>query len=236
MYGGNGHKPNYVMILLGLLCFLAASILLHSFKGRFTQEYGEEKSMGSSMPVMEDTINVSGNTSASEQLTEVSPTPGVAVNQDWVIYVTGSVKKPGVYRVPINSRVYQALEIAGGFTAKADQESVNLAAMLEDGAHIRFPAKGETGTAQNQGGGVQPTSQPAKTQVVKTADSAKINLNTADQSKLEELPGFGPKTSQLIIQYRDSNGGFKRVEDLLLVKGIGPKKYDAIKNLVTVER
>ncbi len=231
MHGGNRRNLNNVMVFLGLLCFLLAAVLAYSFKGKFGQDTAGVTSLGSPMPVMEDTIDVTQkNPSAQQQLSSVAPVEGPAAEQDWVIYVTGSVKKPGVYKIPHGARVYQVLEIAGGFAANADQEAVNLAAMLEDGAHIRFPARGEDNTSMP--GAVQPKNSNSQVQKIPASDL--VNLNTAQQSDLEALPGVGPKTAQAIIQYRDSNGGFKRVEDLLLIKGIGAKKYDAIKSLVKV--
>lgn len=236
MYGEGGNKRNLVMIILGLICFLGASILLHSFKGQFGQDTLGKKTVDL-MPVMEDTIDVSPSSSATypSQLTSVAQEkPETVKEQEWVVYITGSVKKPGVYRIPLGSRIFQALEAAGGFANEADQEAVNLAAMLQDGAHIKFPAKGEAGTRQ----GPVPTNPTAPSSGLGTSDlkasTEFINLNTAEKEDLEKLPGVGPKTAQLIIDYREKNGAYKRAEDLLLIKGIGPAKYDAVKKLVTV--
>lgn len=236
MYGEGGNKRNLVMVILGLVCFLGAAILLHSYKGQFGQETVGKKTVDL-MPVMEDTIDVSPSASASNssQLSSVTQAATETTKEEWVIYITGSVKKPGVYRVPIGSRVYQALEAAGGFASQADQEAVNLAAILQDGAHVTFPAKGETAPRQ----GPAPTNSTAAPSSGIVAGGLKasaelIDLNTAGKEDLEKLPGVGPKTAQLIIDYREKNGMYKRAEDLLLIKGIGPAKYDAVKNLVTI--
>jgi len=235
MYGEGGNKRNLVMMILGLVCFLGAAILLHSYKGQFGQESVGKKTVDL-MPVMEDTIDVSPSASASSptQLSSVSQDKFEAVKEEWVVYITGSVKKPGVYRIPLGSRVYQALEAAGGFASKADQEAVNLAAILQDGAHVTFPAKGEAAPRQvTASANSAPPSSGIATEGSKVS-SELINLNTAGKEDLEKLPGVGPKTAQLIIDYREKNGAYKRAEDLLLIKGIGPKKYDSVKNLVTV--
>jgi len=222
-------ERHYVLIIAGLLCFAAAAVLLYSFKGRFDDGSSDE----AAMPVMEDTIDVSVNNGASAQVSGVSSAAEPAVEQFWVVYVTGAVKNPGVYRIPLGSRAYQALDAAGGFRPDADKEAVNLAAMLGDGLHVHFPAKGEAlreqapPQVQAVGGTASRGSSNARSQ-------AAVNINTASSQELESLPGVGPKTAQAIIDYREENGGFKRVEDLLLVKGIGPKKYDALKAAVTV--
>jgi competence protein ComEA len=234
MYGKSGNKLSFLMIFLGLLCFLVAAVLGYSFKGRFGQDTAGKSSIESAMPVMEDTIDVSANnTPALQRLSSGVQTAQEESSKKWVVYITGSVKKPGVYEIPAGARIYQALEIAGGFSANADQEAVNLAAMLEDGSHIRFPAKGEA-NVNNAASPAAVQVQTSGTQANKKRSSELININTAGQSDLEQLPGIGPKTALSIINYRDANGGFKRPEDLLLIKGIGAKKYDAIKSLVTV--
>lgn len=221
MYGDNERKVNYLLITAGVVCFIVAAVLLHSFKGQFGKETAGVASVESQMPVMEETLNV-------EQ-----KQPAAAPPQEWVIYVTGAVKKPGVYKISPEARIYQALEAAGGFNADADKEAVNLAAKLEDGSQVHFPAKGEKQETQSQ----TPPSAPVKTPGIqaKTPDASRlVNINTARQDEIETLPGIGPKTALSIIAYREANGAFKRIEDLLLIKGIGAKKYDAVKSMVTV--
>ncbi len=234
----NNRKVNLLLIAGGLLCFLLAAVLLTSFKGKF----GRDTASVSSVPVMEDTIDVSAKTSPGgtasspeAQGERLASSANEAQPSSWVVYITGAVKKPGVYTIPAGSRVYQALEYAGGFATNADQEAVNLAEPLEDGAHIKFFKIGEnsaasTGTVQSSGAKNQQTAS------TKTSSQQKglININRASQQDLESLPGVGPKTAQAIISYREANGSFGRTEDLLLVKGIGPKKYDAIKGLISV--
>ncbi|MDD4160646.1 MAG: helix-hairpin-helix domain-containing protein [Synergistaceae bacterium] len=231
MFGGNRKRGSYFLLVLGLICFAAATILLHSFKGQFGQDTAGKTTVNM-MPEMEDTIDVSAPAPASLSQKGASVSSG-AVKEEWVVYITGSVKKPGVYTIPAGSRVYQALEAAGGFTAEADQDAVNLAAMLQDGAHIKFPAKGES---LPQGHGTSSPVKPASSSGSICADESGklVNINTAMREELEKLPGIGPKTAQLIIDHREKNGLYERTEDLLLVKGIGPGKYDAVKNLVTV--
>lgn len=220
-------KQNTLLVFAGLFCLVTAFVLLQSFKGKFEQETPSV----SGLPAIEDTIDV-GTRQEPVATGQVSSTflPG-ATGSAWVVYITGAVKKPSVYEIPANSRVYAALEAAGGFSVDADHDAVNLASMAEDGMHIRFLFKNE---AVGQSGG---SSQRPSGAVVRTEVNALrlLNLNFCTAAELQTLPGIGKRTAKLILAHRKANGGFARVEDLLLVKGIGPKKFDAIKELVTVD-
>jgi len=136
-----------------------------------------------------------------------------------VVYVTGAVRKPGVYQLPDGKRIIDAIEKAGGVTPKADAVTVNLAALLIDGEQILVPE------AFAPGAGAAPTgSGPAV--------AGLVHLNSADVTALDALPGVGPATAQRIIDWRDQNGGFRTVDDLEQVPGIGPAKLDALRDLV----
>ena len=137
-----------------------------------------------------------------------------------VVHVVGAVQKPGVYRLPAGSRIYQALEQAGGGLEGADLERINLAQPLVDGQQVFLPLKGAEGAGQPQPtGGVT---------------SGKVNINTAGKEELENLPGIGAVKAQGIINYRQQHGPFQRIEDLLDVSGIGEKTLAEIKELITV--
>lgn len=170
-------------------------------------------------------------------------------NQQVVAHVTGEVANPSVVTLPGGSRVSDAVEAAGGLTGNADAEAVNLARLVADGEQIRIPAVGEAPAGQAPGGqqpdpapdGRSPGGQgPGASTAPAPPDSGpgavpggKIDLNTADSATLETLPGVGPVTAQAIITHRDQTP-FTSVEDLLLVKGIGPKTFESLKDLVTV--
>lgn len=144
-----------------------------------------------------------------------------------VIHVSGAVKRPGVYTLPEGARVIQALEEAGGALPEADLESVNLAQPLYDGQQARIPFKVEEGdpSGSSAGSGVE---------VNTSLQNAKININTAERSQLESLPGIGSVKAQGIVHYREQNGPFRQVEDLVKVSGIGDKTLENIKDLITV--
>lgn len=213
----------------GVLCFALAFVLLSAFRGEFGKDTAGKSSV---MPVMEDTIDVTPRAAAEKseprRVKAVSGEGGSSA--PWVVYVTGAVKKPGVYEVAPGARVYEALNAAGGFAANADQEAVNLAAKLDDGEHVRFLRKGE---AAPPGRTALPTA-PVQSAASAVGQSVKININRATQAELESISGIGPKRAQAIIEYRRQNGNFSRVEDIMNVRGIGPKNFESIKDRITV--
>lgn len=135
------------------------------------------------------------------------------------VHVTGEVAQPGIYELPYGSRAADAVEAAGGFTEQADQKSLNLAAVLEDGSQVRVAAIGEEPPPRSSGSATQ---------------TELVNINTASAAELETLPDIGPATAQKIITYRDANGPFASIEDVQDVPDIGPVTYNAIRDLITV--
>lgn len=135
-----------------------------------------------------------------------------------IIHVDGCVKKPGIIELTENSRVAQAIEKAGGFTKEADTLEVNLASILEDGMKIYIPSHND-----NKG-----------EMKMETDTKSKININSANQTELEKLPGIGSSTALKIINYRKENGKFNTIEDLKNIKGIGDSKFQKIKELIYV--
>jgi len=151
-----------------------------------------------------------------------------------IVYVTGAVSEPGVYSLPINSRVEDAIHKAGGMTKEANSCSLNLAANLQDGSQIHVPLKSEPailGSGVTFSSGVDKSGEK---QLISTTSSYPININTASQIELENLPGIGPVTAQKIIEYRQENE-FLIIEDLQKVSGIGPATFEKLKDLITVD-
>lgn len=154
-----------------------------------------------------------------------SPSPSVAA--DLLVHVCGAVRAPGVVRLPEGARVAEALELAGGPSARADLGGVNLAARVIDGQQIVVPQRGETGTS----GGAAAAPAGAGSGV---AGGTLVNINTATPAELETLPGVGPATAQKIVDYRTAHGGFKTLDDLKSVPGIGEAKFAAVKDAITL--
>ncbi len=144
--------------------------------------------------------------------------PGAAV----YVHVLGAVNSPGLYSFREGDRAIDAVAAAGGYTAEADRRVVNLARFLSDGEQIIVPTQSETasGAALNPAGS--------------HANGGKVNLNTADAAALESLPRVGPALAARILAWREENGRFASVEDLMSVSGIGDKTFAGLKDLVTV--
>jgi competence protein ComEA len=138
------------------------------------------------------------------------------------VHILGAVAKPGLYELHDGDRAVDAIAAAGGFTAKADQQQLNLARFISDGEQLYVPEKGEAPVASSRGNALG------------AANGAKVNLNTADESTLETLPRVGPAMAARIIAWREANGRFSSVEDLMNVTGIGEKTFADLKDLVTV--
>lgn len=164
-----------------------------------------------------------------------SPDEGEAV-----VHVVGAVKQPGVIRMKSSDRVQDALAKAGGAKADASLDEINLAAKLVDGTQLLVPRKGmseEVAEPYRGGGSEAYRARPAASSSPATSGKSEpgvgsISLNSANGSQLDRLPGVGPATAAKILEYRQSHGGFSSVDELLAVKGIGPKKLAAMRKFV----
>lgn len=160
----------------------------------------------------------SGSTSSATAAPPTTSTP------DAIVHVAGAVASPGVYHLPATSRVVDAIAAAGGLTAAADTDGVNLAAPVRDGSRIYVPESGEAVPVVVAGAEPSPGT---------TLPAGPIDLNAATVEQLDTLPGVGPSTAAAIVAYRDQHGPFAAVDDLGEVRGIGPAKLDALRGLVT---
>jgi competence protein ComEA len=178
-------------------------------------------------------VNSSGEDEGTPSATQMV-TPQAQSNEI-VVHVAGAVKNPGIVRIPRGSRVDDAVKAAGGFSYQADPDSVNLAQPLEDGVQVYVPRKGETVTVERRVGSVSSSGVSVRGSAERTEPPAgKININTASAEQLESLPGVGPATARAILDYRKQNGGFQSVDELIEVRGIGPKKLEQIRPYVVV--
>jgi competence protein ComEA len=137
-----------------------------------------------------------------------------------LVHVVGAVRAPGLYELPEDSRVDDAIREAGGAKAKAALELVNLAAPVADGQQVVVPSRGELAA-----------SAPADSTAGEAA-GGKVHLNSATLEELDTLPGIGPVTAQEILSYRDAQGAFQSVDELDAVPGIGPARLAQLKPLV----
>ncbi|MDR3353527.1 MAG: helix-hairpin-helix domain-containing protein [Synergistaceae bacterium] len=210
----------------GAACLIAAFLLVSAFHGNFADkgpapvapdEFAEDRGQG----------QASGREDGK-----------------WVVYVTGAVMSPGVYEVPAGSRVLDAVAGAGGFSSNADPEAINLAERIEDEAHIKVPRKGEAKAQGEASQAARPSGVQAGTSGAaarpaasskQAGASARININRATADEMLALPGIGPKLSQAIVSYREQNGPFATPEGLMEVRGIGAKRFESLKDLVSVK-
>jgi competence protein ComEA len=153
--------------------------------------------------------------------------------------VAGAVRRPGLYSLPDGARVAAALERAGGVGRKADRAAVNLAAKLTDGQQVFVPGRGASGAgaagaSPSAGSGAASGAAGGSAASASGAASpgARISLSSATQAQLEQLDGIGPALAQRIIDYREQNGGFKSIDQLQEVSGIGEKRFEALKDRV----
>ena len=147
---------------------------------------------------------------STDVVATATPAPGGAI----YVHVLGAVLAPGLYELREGDRVVDAIAVAGGFAEGADETQLNLARQVADGEQLVVPVMGAPVAAGEQSG--------------------KVNLNTATAEQLETLPRVGPALSQRILDWREQNGRFSSVEDLMSVTGIGGKTFEGLRDLVTV--
>lgn len=160
---------------------------------------------------------------------DITITPKV---ETYYVHICGAVKKPGVYEVSSGARIFEIVEMAGGFTKEADEDYINQAASIEDGQQVYIPTKeevlnGEFGDKETLAGSGQIQSG--------TDNSGKININTATKDELCTLPGIGDAKADSIINYRTDHGKFQNIEELKEINGIKDAVYNKIKDKIVVK-
>ena len=177
-------------------------------------------------PVKETNLQAEVAAVSKDSVSENEVKKEEPVEQDLItVDVKGAVKAPGIYDLPVGSRVNDAVQKAGGLTEQADSKSLNLAQKVSDEALVYVPTKGEESASQQAGSGA-PSS---------TSKEKKVNLNKASLEELKQVKGLGGKRAQDIIDHREANGKFKSVDELKKVSGIGAKTIEKLKDYVTVD-
>lgn len=180
---------------------------------------------------LEKNTGETGELCATEELsaTETEESDGTKEEKTCLVYVCGAVVSPGVYELDDGSRIYEAVELAGGFMEEAAEDALNLAESVTDGQMIRIPteeeqeAAGREGAELSQGAGAD------------SASDGKLDLNRADVAALMELPGIGQSKAEAIVGYREEHGPFSRTEDLMKVEGIKEGVFNKIKDRIKVD-
>lgn len=224
----------YIFIsLIIIICGVAYCISRYSISGSNTGEYGsleaeskeEDAQSGSNISIGGQIKGGGQSGNVGQAGSEGSEIEGTGA--ECYVYICGYVNKPDVYQCREGARVYEVIELAGGFRDEADREYLNLVAVVTDGQRIYVPSKDEGlsasdnrdfdgGNGSNYGG------------------SAKVNINTAGVEQLMKLPGIGESRAADIVSYRNANGRFERIEDIMKVSGIKNASYEKIKDLIKV--
>ena len=213
-------NKNMIKILLAAVAVVACGVIYTLIAGAAGK---------TSEPVVYEAVaeeETSGNEDeekASEP--DVSPSENDAPSSRQIcVHVCGQVVSPGVYYMSEGARIHQAVEMAGGLTAEADQSVINMASFVTDGMQVYIPDVEE---AEKEG------LRPGITDTEGTADGL-VNINTADAAMLMTLPGIGKSKADAIIAYRNDNGTFQSIEDIQNVAGIKESSYSKLKDLIKV--
>lgn len=226
------HIPTPMLIgaaCLALLAVVGIGVGFVSFFGSestLTVESAAEEAQAS-------TVNEQADLGASSSEGEGASGP---VSDTVMVHVSGEVGKPGVYELPADARVNDAVEAAGGMTKAAAADAVNLARTVADGEQVHIPSKEDVAFAGggSAGGGQSGISTGEEISGQGSDTSGLVNINTADASELDTLPGVGPATAEAIIVEREENGPFASPEDIKRVSGIGDKKFEDMKDSICV--
>jgi competence protein ComEA len=200
-------RPQLVAYALATLVVLALGV-------RFMQ--GQAHSQGAAAPARADAGAAASGASAPGAVRIESRPAGVAL-----VHVAGAVRSPGVYRLREGERIQDAVRRAGGVRAGADLNAINLAAKVADGQQVVVPRRGAAAAAAGAGAG-EGGGPP----------QAPVSLNAATAEQLDTLDGVGPATASKILDYRRQHGGFRSIDDLGEIPGIGPKRLAALRDKV----
>ncbi|PRX20608.1 competence protein ComEA [Orenia metallireducens] len=202
-------REDYILLLL-IVAIILATLLLFFKNNDFNTE---------------DAIQIERSSAKEEVLSQVERIEGKVNYQKeeskradiLIVQLGGAVQNPGVYKCQVGERIYQLLKKAGGVSAEANLDSVNLVDEVKDGQKVIIPANKA----------IEETSHLLSPQATN-----KVNINTASKERLEQLKGVGPSTAEKIIEYRKQQGGFSSVEELTNVPGIGPKTLEKLKSQI----
>lgn len=165
---------------------------------------------------------------------DITSNESIAEKSKIRIHIIGCVVNEGVFELEEGSRILDAIDAAGGETADADLSKINLAFKISDGQKINVPSINDEENLTNEYVSAKSGDNVIIEDNSNKGESDMVNINQANQTELETLPGIGPSTALKIIEHRKQNGKFGSIEDLKNVKGIGDSKYEAIKDLIEV--
>lgn len=229
-----------VMILAGV-CYSCSTnderqgdILLLEDKAETESAAGEDEAVSDGM-----SVEPLGEDEAASDGMSVEPLGDDLPAAVCFVHICGAVACPGVYLLPEGSRIYQAVEMAGGFLADADQKGINLAQMVADGMKVTVFTEEEAETAAEGSGILYPEANPSGRDrtgagTAALAQKPKVNINTAGKEELMTLRGIGESRAEDIIAYREKHGSFQKIEEIMKVSGIKDAAFEKIKEDITV--
>ncbi len=216
----NEKKPNYRNIAM-----MGAAVILVVGLGFALMGYLNSAEASSFEVVRED--------QEAEQIDGEADSETKSAPSQICVYVTGHVANPGIVYLDEGARVADAIEACGGMTEAASIESLNLARVVVDGEQIQVQSAEEL-KAANDAAASSASSAPAGADASSQAASGKVNINTAESSELQTLSGVGESKAKKIIDYRQTNGPFKSIEDLANVSGIGEKTVESLRDSICI--
>lgn len=200
------------IIFFIILAIMAAVIIYYIYSTLYANDF--------SFSYEDDNLIINNLIEENNNISNLENSDATAI----VVYICGAVKESKVITLEENSRICDAIDAVGGLTDEADLTNINLAYILEDGEKIYIPKKGEE---------IQDISASSYTS--SATSNNKININKATQTELETIPGIGPSTALKIINYREENGKFSKIEDIKNVSGIGDAKYEQMKDYISIK-
>lgn len=205
------NKQKKIVIIVGIIIIIGILYFIYN---------GIDKK--STDQIDNNMLSIENNTKENEESKELV-----------IVHITGAVKTPGIVKLSEGARIEDAIDKAGGLTEDADISDVNLAYVLEDGIKIKIPTiseeKNEEIIINSSGEGI------VEKEISNNSENKIININKANETDLQTLPGIGASLAGRIVEYRNSNGKFNEIEDIKNVSGIGDSKYENIKNLICVK-
>ncbi len=221
----NRRRKKFVAVLAAVLLAQACFLLAGCEAGEKPEDGLEELEVSSGGENAGDSGGKAAEKSGGDSGQAAGEHGGdVSEEGDVYVYVCGAVNAPGVYELKEGARVFEAIQLAGGLTEAAAADAVNQARIVTDGEQIRVPTVEE---AQNQGAGVAG-------EVTEGTENNKININTAGKEELMMLTGIGEAKAESIMDYREKNGSFTSIEELMQIEGIKEGVFNKIKDDITI--
>ena len=233
-----------ILLIFTMILSMICVVNLTGCRDRKSQEQTELISLDGREP---DVEKADGNTAKeaeeSEAGTDDNMTEKAGLKQEKLqicyVHVCGAVKSPGVYELTSDSRLYEAIQMAGGFTDEAAGEALNQAEKIEDGSRIYVPTKEEAKAGTENNGTFVQNADNEKTDATKSTDAGstadgKVDINTAGKDELMTLSGIGEAKADAIIRYRDEHGKFQKIEDLMEVEGIKDGVFQKVKDQIKI--